>query len=144
MCGPIFFSVISFIALELFVLIELGSVLGGFNTVFLVAFGGVLGLYIAQSQGLESVRRMQSQGVVPTSADVLEGPLLIAAALCLLLPGFLSDTVGAVLLVPPLRRFIARRIVARFGGGPGSGGTGGRPNGPDDDMVIVVKRRGKS
>lgn len=138
MCGPIFFSIVGFITLELFILIELGATLGGLNTVFLVVFSGALGLYVAQSQGLETVRRLQSQGVVPTSADMLEGPLLIGAALTLLLPGFVSDTLGAILLVPPLRRLIARLIVSRFGGG-----SGGQPGGHDaeDDMVIVVKRR---
>ncbi len=141
MCGPILFSIFSFMAIELLVLIELGGALGGFNTIFLVLFSGALGLYVAQNQGLESVRRMQTQGVVPTSADVLEGPLLIAAALCLLIPGFVTDGVGVILLIPPLRRFIARRIVARFGGGPGDR-PGGQPT--EDETVIVVKRRRKS
>jgi len=138
MCGPILFSTMALMAIELFVLIEAGSALGGFNTVALVVLTGTAGLYVVQNQGLEAVRGLQTQRVVPSSAELLEGPLLIVAALCLLLPGFVTDGLGVCLLAPPLRRFVARRIVARFGGGQGPGAGGGQV---DDETVIVVKRR---
>jgi UPF0716 protein FxsA len=138
MCGPIIFSTVTLMAVELFLLIEAGGTLGGMNTVGLVVFTGTVGLYVVQNQGLDAVRRLQTQRAVPSSADLVEGPLLIVAALCLLLPGFVTDGVGACLLVPPLRRWVARRIVARFGGGHGPGSSGGQL---DDDTVIVVKRR---
>ena len=138
MCGPIIISVMSFIAVELFLLIEVGGAMGGVNALTLVILTGTVGLYVVQNQGLDTVRRLQTQRAVPSSADLLEGPLLVAAALCLLFPGFISDGAGTLLLVPPLRRFVAHRIVARFGGGQGPSSPGGHRDAED---VIVVKRR---
>jgi UPF0716 family protein affecting phage T7 exclusion len=125
-CGTILLLVIGLGVAEFALLIELGQHIGTMQTLGLVLLTGVIGLMAARDQGLASlqrVRTLQLQGQGPTHADVLEGPLVALAAVMLLLPGFITDTLGALLLIGPVRRLVARAITRRMGP-PGGGGRG--------------------
>ncbi len=126
MCAPLLFGAIGLFAVELLVMIELGSKLGGVPTVLLVFFTAAIGVAAVRGQGLAMLDRLRHE--IPADAELLEGPLLAIAAALLVLPGFVTDTLGFALLIPPLRRWLARRIVDRFGG-PGGGGN-----------IIVIRR----
>jgi UPF0716 protein FxsA len=112
MCGLILLIVIGLPIAELWLLIEVGGRIGSFETIFLVFLSAALGLYAVRGQSMGTVARLKAGGG-PAEAAMLEGPLLALAALMLLLPGFITDTAGALLLVPPIRRLVARRWSAR-------------------------------
>lgn len=113
--------------IEIYVLIQVGGVIGALPTVFLVVFTAVVGVLLLRYQGWVTVRKVQrslDRGEVPTVA-MLEGVVLVAAGALLLTPGFFTDAVGFLALVPPLRRAaiwaLLRRGVVAAGSGPGGG-----------------------
>ncbi len=123
---------------ELFLLIEIGRLIGPLPTVALVVTTGALGAWLARSQGLATLRRVQSEwsaGRMPAEA-LLEGLLILIAGAVLLTPGLLTDLFGFFLLVPAGRRWARRGLAARFGsrvkvdvrgGGRRQPGPGGDP-----------------
>ena len=93
---------------EIYLLIEIGSVFGVFTSIALVVFTGFLGAYLARIQGLQTLFRIQEslrEGRMP-SAELLDALLIGIAGLVLLTPGFLTDTVGFILLIPSTRNTI--------------------------------------
>ena len=93
---------------EIYLLIEIGSVFGVFTSIALVVFTGFLGAYLARIQGLQTLFRIQEslrEGRMPSS-ELLDGLLIGIAGLVLLTPGFLTDTAGFVLLIPSTRNAI--------------------------------------
>jgi UPF0716 protein FxsA len=99
--------------LELYLLIQVGSEIGALPTIGLSIFTAILGTLLVRHQGfavLMRVRDMVDRGEVP-ALEVLDGAVLLIAGLMLLLPGFITDALGFLLLIPPLRRFLIRRTV---------------------------------
>ncbi len=128
MCAPLLFGAIGLLAVELLVMIEVGARLGGVPTVVLVFLTAAVGIAAVRGQGLAVLDRLRRE--LPADADLLEGPILAVAAAMLVLPGFVTDSLGFALLIPPLRRRLAHYIVDRWGGGPGD----------DGGNVIVIRR----
>lgn len=98
--------------IELYFLIQVGSQIGALSTIGLSVFTALLGGALVRLQGfsvLMRVRNALEQNQVPT-LELLSGALLLVAGLVLLLPGFFTDALGFLLLVPKLRRF----LIARF------------------------------
>lgn len=119
---------------ELFLLIKVGSLIGIVPTVALVLLTAIIGSQLVRRQGLEVMNRIrvaQARGDVP-AMEMLDGAALLLAGFLLLTPGLISDTLGFVLLIPRLRRHIARALVSRVvvftpngaGGGPWRGRSG--------------------
>ncbi|MDT8404708.1 FxsA family protein [Sulfuriflexus sp.] len=112
--------------LEIYLLIEIGSVIGAIPTVFMVVFTAVLGAALLQAQGLSTMRRVQeatAQGELP-AIEILEGFCLLIGGALLLTPGFFTDIIGFLCLVTPLRRalikaWLRRRMRPPPGPGPG-------------------------
>jgi UPF0716 protein FxsA len=114
---------------EIAVLIEVGGWLGLGPTLALIIFTAVLGTWLLRRQGVAVLRRAQQQmqqGSVPL-AEVFEGACLVIAGALLLTPGFLSDTAGAVLLLPPVRALLYRRVRRRLEEQVRSGAAQARP-----------------
>lgn len=117
---------------EIYILIKVGGVLGAPLTVFLVVFTAVLGALLLRFQGLYTFRRVQStlaRGELPTVA-MLEGVVLLLAGALLLTPGFFTDTIGFLALVPPLRRKLIWKLIERGLPGPTAGGPTPNQQGP--------------
>jgi len=98
--------------LELFVLIRVGSSIGASTTLLLVLAGGVLGVLCIRLAGLATalkVRERMALGETP-NRDMLNGLLLVIAGGLLFLPGFISDTVGLLGLLPVTRNWLIKRI----------------------------------
>lgn len=126
--------------IEIYILIEVGGLIGAIPTVFMVVFTAVLGALLLQAQGISTLRRFQdtvARGQVP-ALEMLEGLFLLIGGALLLTPGFFTDAIGFACLITPLRRWMVKRMVRRFtvypppggpGPGPGPGG-GGEPRGP--------------
>ena len=114
---PLFFFLLLFIGIplvEIYLLIEVGGIIGAFPTVLMVVFTAVLGVTLIRIQGFSTLQKAQmnmNQGQLP-AIEMLEGVMLFFAAICLLMPGFFTDTIGFLLLIPPLRRWLAKQIIA--------------------------------
>lgn len=91
---------------ELALLIEIGRHVGVVTTIALVIVTGALGAALARHQGLGVLRDMRGQlaaGQVP-AGSLADGLIILVAAALLITPGILTDTVGFLCLVPPVRR----------------------------------------
>ena len=117
---------------ELYVLIEVGSGIGALSTILLSIFTAVLGGWLVRYQGLSMlfrVQRMLDAGETP-ALEVLEGAVLLVTGLLLLLPGFITDAFGFLMLVPPVRRVLILAFLRRRGviqpGKPPSGPDAGK------------------
>ena len=99
--------------IELYLLIQVGSEIGALSTIALSVFTAILGSLLVRVQGfsvLLRVRTLLDHGETP-ALEVLDGALLLIAGLMLLLPGFLTDGLGFLLLIPPVRQWMIRRFV---------------------------------
>ena len=102
--------------IEVYFLIKVGSVIGAVPTIALTVLATLLGTWLVRRQGfgvLMRVRESLARDEVP-ALELLDGALLLIAGLFLVLPGFLTDIVGFLLLIPPLRRWVVRRYVKVF------------------------------
>lgn len=138
--SPLIFILLFFVAtplIELYFLIEVGSQIGAIATIALTVFTAVLGGMLVRLQGISVLMRVRdatARGEVP-ALEMLEGVLLLLAGLALLLPGFITDAVGFLLLITPVRRalilsWLKRRGVLRPGQPPP------QPDAPDQPRII--------
>lgn len=91
---------------ELYVLIKIGTVIGGLNTVALVLITGVVGAYLARVEGLRVLTRAREnlrQGI-PPAEEMIDGLLIFIAGVVLVTPGVITDCMGLLILFPPTRR----------------------------------------
>lgn len=110
--------------LELFVILRVGGALGVLNTIGLLIVVSAVGAWLVKREGLAVLRRAQGRiksGGVPTK-ELIDGVLILFAGALLLTPGFLTDVVGVLLLLPPVRAALRaattrqlRRRVSRRG-----------------------------
>ena len=101
---------------EIYLLIKVGGIIGAFNTIFLIFFTAIMGVYFARLEGLNAVRSGFSQLVkneLPIY-EIISGAALAFAALLLIIPGFLTDLVGFLLIVPITRKFFIKSISSKF------------------------------
>lgn len=101
--------------IEIYLLIQVGEVIGAGWTIFAVVATAVLGAALLRIQGLATLYRAQekmAQGELPATA-LIEGVMLLLSGALLLTPGFFTDTLGFLVLIPPLRRKFARFILSR-------------------------------
>jgi UPF0716 protein FxsA len=119
--------------IEIYLLIKIGSVIGAPSTIFAVVFTAVLGAWLLRIQGFSTLRRVQqtaAQGGIP-AIEMLEGAMLLVSGALLLTPGFFTDAIGFLCLVPPLRRSMALWFFQRIFRFPSSRGPTGKPPGGD-------------
>lgn len=109
----LFLAVLIIPFVEIYVLLQVGGIIGAFPTIFLVVFTAALGAWLLRRQGFATWQRFQAnlaQGVVP-AYEMIEGPILLVGGALLLTPGFFTDLVGFACLIPALRRRIAQYII---------------------------------
>ena len=101
---------------EIYLLIHIGSVFGIFTSIALVFFTGLLGAYLARIQGIKTLFKIQEsikEGRMP-SGELLEALLIVAAGIVLLTPGFLTDTIGFLLLLPNIREIVKSWVQSKI------------------------------
>ena len=105
---------------ELFLLLQIGSIIGAVNTILLVIITGVLGAYLAQQEGirtLERIRSLMARGEMP-GEPLIDALLILVAGFVLITPGILTDLLGFLMLVPatraPIRRWIKGQLERKF------------------------------
>lgn len=102
--------------LELALIIEVGSRLGVMVTILLILFTAVFGAYFAQTQGWQILIRLQTElnaGQLPSNT-LIEGLLILIGGVLLLTPGFITDTLGFLLILPPTRKRFREKLKAYF------------------------------
>ena len=135
---------------EMFILIEVGGLIGALPTIGLVVLTATIGVWLLRLEGLATMRRVQeriARAELPET-ELLEGAMLLVGGALLLTPGFVTDAIGFVCLVPMLRRPVARYLLARVVsrvtviGGPGFGQR--RPQDGSIDGEFTVHPNGAS
>ena len=133
---------------ELYVLIQVGQVIGALPTIGLLVLMSVLGAWLVRREGVRAwsrFRRTLGSGRLPT-AEVVDGALLMLGGALLLTPGFLSDIVGLLLALPPTRAVVNRIVRSRTRGfigivpAPRRSGDGHGAGGAIDVEVVDVRR----
>ena len=106
--NPFFLLFICLPALEIYLLIEIGGQVGALNTVALIFLTAIIGLYFAKHQGLQTLKTGMInlyQNKVPIY-EMMSGASIALAAFLLIVPGFFTDFIGFLLLVPFTRKII--------------------------------------
>ncbi len=123
MLGPLALLFLLVPIVELAVILQVGQALGTWTTIFLLVAISVVGAALVKREGLGVLEQFRAQvrnGVVP-GRELADGAMILVAGALLLTPGFVTDTVGLALLLPPvraaLRAGIARRARRRSFGG---------------------------
>ena len=100
---------------ELYLLILIGSGIGAGLTVLLTLGTAVLGVWLVRLQGMTAIMRAQAELAAgrPPALSLLEGGVLCAAGILLLIPGFATDALGFLMLIGPLRRGLLGRWLGR-------------------------------
>lgn len=103
-------------AIEIFLFIQIGGAIGGINTFLLVLATGFAGAWLARMQGLRTllkVRENLNAGILPAE-ELLDAVIIFAAGVVLLTPGFLTDILGLLLLLPNTRFYFKRYLRIQF------------------------------
>ncbi|MCG6939429.1 MAG: FxsA family protein [Gammaproteobacteria bacterium] len=110
---PILFIVIPLV--ELYFIIVVGEMIGAFWTIVLVLLTAVIGVNLLRIQGMSTLTRAQqtmAQGQIP-AMEMMEGVALAVAGVLLITPGFITDSIGFLCLIPATRKAIIKFLMAR-------------------------------
>lgn len=112
--------------LEIYVFVRIGADIGALTVVVLTVATAAAGIALVRAQGLGTLRQAQREidRGHPPVIHMMHGAMLALAGLLLLIPGFLTDALGGLLLLPPLRRWVIARWLRRA-----------RPPGGDPDVI---------
>ena len=114
--NPILLLIILVPAVEIYLLIKIGSQIGAITTIFMIFMTAIIGVYYAKYEGLNTLKSgftQISKNETP-AYEVISGAAIAFAALLLIVPGFLTDTLGFLLIFPLSRRFIFNRLTKKF------------------------------
>ena len=114
--NPILLSIVLVPIIEIYLLINIGSKIGAFSTIFLIITTAVVGVYYAKYEGLKSLKSGFSQlsnNESPTY-EMLSGAAIAFAALLLIIPGFFTDLFGFLLIFPITRKIIFKTLSKKF------------------------------
>ena len=102
--------------IEIYLMIKIGGVIGAFNTIFLILFTAVTGVYFAKLAGISTIRSGIGQLVINEVPvyELISGAAIAFAALLLIIPGFLTDVIGFLLIIPFTRKFILKNLSSKF------------------------------
>ena len=103
-------------AIEIYLMIKVGGVIGAFNTIFLIFFTAITGVYFAKIAGLNALKSGFNQLVKNEMPiyEIVSGAALAFAALLLIIPGFLTDIAGFLIIIPVTRKFFISLISSKL------------------------------
>ena len=102
--------------IEIYLMIKVGGIIGALNTILLIFFTAITGIYFAKLAGLSTLRSGLGQIVkneIPIY-EIISGAALAFAALLLIIPGFLTDILGFLLIIPVTRKFFIKSVSSKF------------------------------
>ena len=114
--NPILLTIILIPAVEIYLLIKIGSQIGAMSTILLIFTTAIIGVYYAKYEGLNTLKSgfaQLSKNETP-AYEVISGAAIAFAALLLITPGFATDIFGFLLIFPVSRRFIFNKISKKF------------------------------
>ena len=114
--NTILLFIIAVPVVEIYLLIKIGSQIGAIYTIFLIFLTAIIGLYYAKYEGLNTLKsgfQQLSKNETP-AYEVLSGAVIAIAALLLIIPGFVTDVIGFLLIFPLSRKFIFNIFGKRF------------------------------
>ena len=103
-------------AIEIYFMIKVGGIIGALNTIILIFFTAITGIYFVKIAGLNTLKSGLNQLVkneIPIY-EIISGAALAFAALLLIIPGFVTDIVGFLLIIPITRKLLIRPIASKF------------------------------
>ena len=114
--GSILITLIFLAIIEIYLFISIGSEIGAFTTILLIFSTAVIGVYYARYEGLKTLKSgfIQLSKNEPMGYEILSGAGIAFAALLLIIPGFLTDLMGFLLIFPVSRKFLFRKISKNF------------------------------
>lgn len=134
--------------LEIAVILQVGSAIGGWPTAGILVLDSVIGAWLLKVEGRRAwleFRQALNEGRWPGD-EVAQGALIIVGGTLLVTPGFVTDVVGFAFLIAPTRRLVARgvrsRVGGRVGGAPGAPGAAGDPRDAPGARGAVSDPRG--
>ena len=102
--------------IEIYLFIKIGSQIGAISTISLILFTAILGVFYARYEGFNTLRSAINQLVkneIPFY-EIVSGAALAMAALLLILPGFLTDFIGLLIIFPPTRKLFFKKITSNY------------------------------
>ena len=114
--NTVLLAVILITIVEIYLFIKIGSQIGAFTTIFLVFFTAVVGVYYARYEGINTLRSGMMQIIknqIPAH-ELISGAAIAFAAVLLIIPGFATDLIGFLLIIPITRKLILRGFNKKF------------------------------
>ena len=114
--NPILIAIILIPVVEIYLLIKIGSGIGAISTILLIFTTAIIGIYYAKYEGLNTLKSgfvQLSKNETP-AYEVISGAAIAFAALLLIIPGFLTDTLGFLLIFPYSRKLIFKKFAKKF------------------------------
>ncbi len=96
---------------ELYILIEVGKKIGSLTTIGIIILTGIIGAYLVKGQGFMILKKIQNdlnEGIMPGDS-LIQGAIILAGGILLLTPGFVTDIIGFIFLIP-----VSRNIVKKY------------------------------
>ena len=114
--NPILLTIIIVPAVEIYLLIKIGSQIGALSTILLIFATAIIGIYYAKYEGLNTLRSgfAQLSKNEPPAYEVISGAAIAFAALLLIIPGFITDILGFLLIFPYSRNLIFNKFAKKF------------------------------
>ena len=103
-------------AIEIYLFIKIGSQIGAITTIFLIFTTAIVGIYYAKYEGLNTLKSgfAQLKKNEPPAYEMISGAAIAFAALLLILPGFATDIVGFLIILPISRKYIFNKFIGKI------------------------------
>jgi len=98
---------------ELYILIEVGKKIGSLTTIGIIILTGIIGAYLVKGQGFMILKKIQNdlnEGIMPGDS-LIQGTIILAGGILLLTPGFVTDIVGFIFLIPASRNIVKKYLL---------------------------------
>jgi UPF0716 protein FxsA len=114
--GSILIYIVGLTIIEIYLFISIGSEIGAITTILLIISTAIIGVYYAKYEGLKTLKSgfVQLSKKEPMGYEILSGAGIAFAALLLIIPGFLTDLIGFLLIFPVTRKLLFRKISKQF------------------------------
>ena len=110
--NTLFLSIVLIPIVEIYLFIKIGAQIGAFNTILLIFITAITGIIYARYEGLNTLRSAYSQITKQETPayEIISGAAIAFAALLLIVPGFATDIIGFLIILPVTRKLILRKI----------------------------------
>ena len=114
--NSVIISIILVPIIEIYLFIKVGGQIGAFNTISLIFITAIVGVFYARYEGLNTLKSGFSQLLKNETPffEIMSGATIAFAALLLIIPGFLTDIMGFILIFPLTRKFLFKKFSGKF------------------------------